>query len=106
VSQGLGLLGRELEALANCLGGTEVDDEGEDLHLGAAEQAQERVDLVDAANQLRPAEPGTSGVGAGLSPESRQPRWPRSPKMAKVALRVGMAVFGKKEARSDESRTA
>ncbi len=61
VSQGLGLLGRELEAFGGSLSGTEVDDEGENLHFRAAERAQERLDFVDAANQLRPAEAGASG---------------------------------------------
>ena len=50
MGQRLGLLGRELEALADRLGGTEIEDEGEDLHLGATEGAQQRVDLVEAMN--------------------------------------------------------
>ena len=37
MGQRLGLLGRELEALADRLCTTEVDDEGEDLHLGTTE---------------------------------------------------------------------
>jgi len=54
VSQGFGLLGRELEALANRLGAAEIEDEGEDLDLRAAEGAQERIDLVVlAALRLR-----------------------------------------------------
>ena len=61
MSQRLGLLGRELEALADRLGGAEIEDEGEDLHLGAAERAQERIDLVDAADELRPGQPCASG---------------------------------------------
>jgi len=60
VSQRLGLLSRKLEAAADRLGGGKVDDESEDLHLGAAERAQQWVDLVDAADQLRPGEPSTS----------------------------------------------
>ena len=42
-------------------GGGEVDDEGEDLHLGTAEGAEQRVDLVDAANKQGPTEPSASG---------------------------------------------
>ena len=61
VGQRLGLLSRELETLAEGAGSAEVEDEGEDLHLGTAERAQQRVDLVDAVDELRPAEPGASG---------------------------------------------
>ena len=43
MGQRLRLLGRKLEAFADRLGGTEVDDEGEDLHLGAAEHALAQV---------------------------------------------------------------
>ena len=59
--QGLGLLSREPEAPADGPGGGEVDDEGEDLHLGTAEGAEQRVDLVDAANNQGPTEPSASG---------------------------------------------
>jgi len=54
-------LGRELEAFTDRPGGGEIEDAGEDLHLGAAEGAEQRIDLVDAANQLRPAQPRASG---------------------------------------------
>lgn len=50
VSQQLGLLAREREALADLLGVTEVDNAGEDLHLGTTERGGQRIDLVDAAN--------------------------------------------------------
>ncbi len=43
MSQGFGPLGRELEALANRLGAAEIEDEGEDLQLRAAEGAQDRI---------------------------------------------------------------
>ncbi|MGB5479248.1 MAG: hypothetical protein WBO53_19770, partial [Thermoanaerobaculia bacterium] len=42
-------------------GAAEIEGEGEDLHLRAAEGAQERIDLVDAANKQGPTEPGASG---------------------------------------------
>jgi hypothetical protein len=45
-------LGRELEAFTDRPGGGEIEDEGEDLHLGAAEGAEQRIDLVDAADEL------------------------------------------------------
>jgi len=61
VSQRLGLLGRELEAFTDRPGGGEIEDEGEDLHLGAAEGAEQRVDLVDAADEFGPAQPRASG---------------------------------------------
>ena len=40
VSQRLRLLDREFEAFGGSPGGSEVEDEGENLHLGAAEWAQ------------------------------------------------------------------
>jgi hypothetical protein len=60
VGQRLRLLRREFEALANRLGGCEIEDERENLHLSAAKRAQERIDLVDAADQLGPTEPSAS----------------------------------------------
>lgn len=50
---------------------TEIEDEGEDLHLGSAERAQQRVDLVDAGDQLRPAELSMFGrhLNGGLEVE-------------------------------------
>ena len=61
MGQRLRLLGRQVETPADRPGGGEVDDEGKKLHLCAAERAQERVDLVDAADELRPGQPGASG---------------------------------------------
>jgi len=52
--QGLGLLSREPEAPADGPGGGEVEDEGEDLHLGTAEGAEQRVDLSRRGEQARP----------------------------------------------------
>ncbi len=51
VGQRLGLLCGESEAAPNGPGGGEVDDQGEDLRLGAAEGAQQRVDLLDSADK-------------------------------------------------------
>ncbi len=57
-ASGSGSWAGSFRPLADRLGGTEVDDESENLHLKAAERAQQRVDLVDPANQLCPAEAG------------------------------------------------
>jgi len=51
VGQRLRLLSRELETLADGAGGGMVEDESEDLHLGTAERAQERVDLGDGGSR-------------------------------------------------------
>ncbi len=71
MGQGLGLLGRELEASPDSLGGSEVEDEGQNLHLGTAKRAQQRVDLVHAANQLRPGEARAAGELIVVVPAGR-----------------------------------
>ena len=58
VGQGFGLLGRQLQAPSDRPGGGKVGDEGEDFHISATERAQQRVDLIDPSDQLRPTEPG------------------------------------------------
>ena len=92
MSQGLGLLGGKLEAAADRLGGGKVDEEGEDPHLGAAERAQERIDLVDPVDQLRPAEPSSPGgfVGVALLARHGSAVCSRRGLAALAASRVGI----------------
>ena len=62
-------LGRQLQAASDCAGGGKVGDEGKDFHFATAERAQQRVDLIDPSDQLRPTEPGLAGEGVdGIVP--------------------------------------
>ena len=64
-----GLLGGEqAEALEDLIDGVIVVNDGDDLHLGAAARAKERVDLVDALHvhrARRPAPRPSRGVHSG-----------------------------------------
>ena len=63
VGERLGFLSRKLQTAADRPGGGKVGDEGEYSHLSAAEGTQQRVDLIDPSDQLRPTEPGLAGEG-------------------------------------------
>lgn len=62
-----GVAARALEAVEDLADSTRLLDESENAHLAAALAAGQRVDLVDAAEQLRP-QPATAAAfgGAGL----------------------------------------
>jgi len=59
--QGLGTLAFAAEVLKDAAQRGELDDEGDDAHLGAAEAAQQRIDLVDLADELAPGDPALPG---------------------------------------------
>ena len=81
VSLGLGLLGRELEALANRLGAAEIEDEGEDFHLGTAEGANQCVVAVEARCESSASSPTRAWSSASwtISASATGPRAPLLP---------------------------
>lgn len=55
-SERLGLLALDVEVLEQATDRGAVDDERDDAHRGATKGAQQRIELVDLADELRPGE--------------------------------------------------